>query len=59
MSSRLQFELNIFSTYSDVEFSGKLANTSMVMQVSGGITILTLDRTFWSEVQNLVLHLIR
>ena len=54
ISSRFWIELKTFSTYKNVEFSRKLANTGTVTQVSGWITILTLDQTFWSEAQKLV-----
>ena len=44
--SRFQLELNTFSMNKELDFSGKLVITGMVMQVLGGIMIFNLDCTF-------------
>ena len=53
ISSRSLFKLKTFLMYKYVTLSVKFANTSTVTQVSGGITMLNFDQTFWSVAQNL------
>ena len=46
-----------FSTYRQFEPEGKLARTDTATEVSGGITIFTVDRIFLLCSLNLVLRL--